>query len=81
MVRSLEVEAPIPLDVLEIKSVDLNLVGNRETHYTTEYEYPGLVVRRGQDFTINLTTTKPLPTGKLSSIVHSHYSMVHSSVW
>ena len=65
MVKSVVETSPIPIDMLEIDSVDLDMEDNRRAHHTLDYEYPGLVVRRGQTFNINLTTTKPLPRGML----------------
>ena len=67
MVKSTTETSPIPIDMLEIDSVDLDIVDNRRAHHTLDYEYAGLVVRRGQAFTINLTTTKPLPEGMCSA--------------
>ena len=60
-------EEPVEFDTLEIKEVDLNKSSNSSAHHTEEYEYPGLVVRRGQSFSIAVTTSRPLPTGKQHS--------------
>lgn len=57
-------EVPVePLDVLEIESVDLHQTANQTTHFTADYEYDGLVVRRGQRFTVSITTNKTVPKG------------------
>ena len=53
----------IPFDELDIKEVELNIESNRDAHFTSDYDYSGLVVRRGQSFSIGITTTKPMPTG------------------
>ena len=44
-----------------VKSVDLNRVENRRAHHTDNYDDAGLIVRRGQAFSLIVTTKTPLP--------------------
>ena len=60
-------ERAIEFDTLEIKKVDLNKSFNNSAHHTEEYEYPGLVVRRGQSFSIQVTISRPPLAGKQCS--------------
>jgi len=46
---------PFTGKALTVLSVDLQNEKNRETHHTSEFEHDYLIVRRGQEFTFNLT--------------------------
>ena len=50
----------VPLDTVNIDSIELNLSTNRTNHHTSSYDYRGLVVRRGQKFNITLKSSKVL---------------------
>ena len=64
VLKTLDADAgPIPFDTLQIESVDLNIANNSSANSTEAYEYQGLVVRRGNSFTIDVTTSKPFPSG------------------
>ena len=52
--------ATVSLDTVKIESVELNLTKNRTEHHTKDFDYRGLVVRRGQKFHIILNSSKPL---------------------
>ena len=48
---------------LEVQSIDLNLTKNRSAHHTDSYDERGLVVRRGQAFSLTLSCKQSLPAG------------------
>ena len=54
----------LDLDMLEVVSVDLHKAENSSAHHTDKFHHLGLVVRRGQAFTISITTNKALPKGE-----------------
>ncbi len=54
--------APTPVFPLEIVQLGINQDENRTAHHTDKYDYPGLIVRRGQPFQLTLTAAKPLPS-------------------
>ena len=58
------------LDVLEVVSVDLHKEENSSSHHTDSFQHSGLVVRRGQPFTISVTTNKSMPKGWCLAIKH-----------
>lgn len=70
----------VPFDTLTIESVDLNLEANQVAHFTDAYEYDGLVVRRGQSFTITITTSKPVPTGS-KVVTRAIFQLVAKSIF
>lgn len=53
----------IAIETLSITDVDLQLKDNSMKHRTARYEYPGLVVRRGESFKLTVTTANALPQG------------------
>lgn len=66
------IPTPVPINMVDIDSIELNLSANRTAHHTDRYDYPGLVVRRGQKFNITLNSSKSLKGmsfGKRSSRV------------
>lgn len=63
MQKSVSGTPPVELGILEIGAVDLKKATNCSAHHTAEYDYHGLVVRRGQMFSIAVTVTGPLPKG------------------
>ncbi len=56
--------AVVGIEMLSITDVDLQLKDNSAKHRTAKYEYPGLVVRRGESFNLTVTTANALPQGK-----------------
>ncbi|KAM8823302.1 coagulation factor XIII A chain-like [Spinachia spinachia] len=48
---------------LSVYGVDMMLVSNSQTHLTRSYEISNLVVRRGQEFTVKVTFSRPLAQG------------------
>ena len=54
----------LPVNVpLEIETINLNLAENRRSHHTDSYDVKGLVVRRGQSFSLTLSSKNPLTAG------------------
>ena len=48
---------------IEVTKVNLNSAKNQSEHHTLQYDTPTFVVRRGQKFTVTLTSAKVLPEG------------------
>ena len=46
---------------LAIESVETHRVENRQAHHTDKYDDPKLIVRRGQNFLLTLSTRDTLP--------------------
>ena len=46
---------------VEVKGVDLNLEENRRVHRTDYYDDSGLIVRRGQAFSLTVAAQQSLP--------------------
>ena len=58
---------PRDQDVLQVEAVDLRVAENTRRHHTDEYDItqgpsPKLVVRRGQEFTIQIDFSRPYNT-------------------
>ena len=66
MVRSRETDPPpvVAMDMLAITGVDMHVRENSEKHRTSRYNYPHLVVRRGESFTVTVTMATPIPSGR-----------------
>ena len=63
MLESVIETPPVELDVMEISAMDLKKSTNSSAHHTEDYDYDGLVIRRGQMFSIAATVSGPLPKG------------------
>ncbi|XP_077952530.1 coagulation factor XIII A chain-like [Gasterosteus aculeatus] len=48
---------------LSVNGVDMMLQSNSQKHFTKNYEVSNLVVRRGQEFTVRVTFSRPLTQG------------------
>ena len=44
---------------LKAESIDLYIPDNRTEHHTEDYEHEELIVRRGQQFKITITFSRP----------------------
>lgn len=57
------------LNKIQVETVFLNLETNHSAHHTDRYDYDGLIVRRGQSFSLTLNTKDPLPPGKSNKLM------------
>lgn len=48
---------------LMVQQVDMCQQQNKPNHYTTAYDTGNLVVRRGQEFVVRVTFSRPLADG------------------
>ena len=71
-----EPDVPTVSVPLEIEAINLNLAENRRSHHTDRYDEKGLVVRRGQSFSLTLTSKNPLTTGVCVCVCVYTYSRV-----
>ena len=56
-----EPDSPPPIPPpLEVVKVDSNIEENRRAHHTDRYEESGLIIRRGQTFSLTVTTKEPV---------------------
>ncbi len=61
---------PVPppvlaMNTLSITNVDMQVKENSEKHNTARYQYPSLVVRRGESFKLIVTLDNTLPPGNV----------------
>ncbi len=74
------------METMSITNVDMQVKKNSEKHRTSRYQYPGLVVRRGESFSIVVTVDNTLPHGKFHNhenfqSIATNYHMCASTAW
>lgn len=67
-----------PSAPLDVQNINMCQDLNKPKHYTTDYNTPNLVVRRGQEFLMNVTFNRPLAQG---DDFHIEFQIGESGSW
>ncbi|KAM6953864.1 coagulation factor XIII A chain-like [Aplochiton taeniatus] len=71
-------------DALSVVKVDMSMQNNKSSHYTSSYANDSLIIRRGQEFQIALTFSRPLIQGsdnfQLEFLIGSSPSAIDGSL-